>query len=31
MVYEGGPHGLYFTHKKKLNLDIVRFVRSLEE
>jgi non-heme chloroperoxidase len=31
IVYEGGPHGLYFTHKKKLNLDIVRFVRSLEE
>ena len=31
IVYEGGPHGLYFTHQKKLNLDIVRFVRSLEE
>lgn len=30
IVYEGGPHGLYFTHKKKLNLDIVRFVRSLK-
>jgi non-heme chloroperoxidase len=28
-IYEGGPHGLYFTHKKKLNLDIERFVRSL--
>jgi pimeloyl-ACP methyl ester carboxylesterase len=31
IVYEGGPHGLYFTHKKELNLDIVRFARSLEE
>jgi non-heme chloroperoxidase len=31
IVYEGGPHGLYFTHKNMLNLDIVRFVRSLEE
>jgi pimeloyl-ACP methyl ester carboxylesterase len=31
IVYEGGPHGLNFTHKKKLNLDIVRFVRRLEE
>jgi non-heme chloroperoxidase len=30
IIYEGGPHGLYFTHKKKLNLDIVRFVRTLE-
>jgi non-heme chloroperoxidase len=30
IVYEGGPHGLYFTHKKELNLDIVRFVRSLK-
>jgi non-heme chloroperoxidase len=31
IVYGGGPHGLYFTHKKELNQDIVRFVRSLEE
>jgi non-heme chloroperoxidase len=31
IVYEGGPHGLYFTHKERLNLDIVRFVRTLEE
>ena len=31
IVYEGGPHGLYFTHKKQLNRDIVRFVRSLKE
>jgi non-heme chloroperoxidase len=30
MIYEGGPHGLYFTHKKRLNIDIERFARSLE-
>jgi pimeloyl-ACP methyl ester carboxylesterase len=30
MIYEGGPHGLYFTHKKRLNSDIERFARSLE-
>jgi non-heme chloroperoxidase len=29
-IYEGGPHGLYFTHKKRLNADIHWFVRSLE-
>jgi non-heme chloroperoxidase len=28
-VYEGGPHGLYVTHKDRLNLDIVRFVDGL--
>jgi non-heme chloroperoxidase len=31
IVYEGGPHGLYFTHKEKLNQDIVRFVRTSEQ
>jgi len=31
IIYEGGPHGLYFTHKEKLNRDIDRFVRSLEK
>jgi non-heme chloroperoxidase len=31
IIYEGGPHGLYFTHKKRLNADIGRFVRSLEK
>ena len=30
-IYEGGPHGLYFTHKKRLNMDIGRFVRGLEK
>jgi len=27
-VYEGGPHGLYFTHKERLNREIVEFVRT---
>jgi non-heme chloroperoxidase len=31
IIYEGAPHGLYFTHKKNLNRDIDRFVRSLEK
>jgi non-heme chloroperoxidase len=30
IIYEGGPHGLYFTHKKRLNMDIRRFARGLE-
>jgi pimeloyl-ACP methyl ester carboxylesterase len=30
IIYEGGPHGLYFTHKKRLNMDIHRLVRSLK-
>lgn len=29
-VYEGGPHGLYVTHKKELNADISSFVAGLE-
>jgi non-heme chloroperoxidase len=29
IVYEGGPHGLYFTHKERLNQDIAGFIRSL--
>jgi len=24
-VYEGGPHGLYFTHKERLNRDLADF------
>jgi non-heme chloroperoxidase len=28
-VYEGGPHGLYFTHKAQLNRDIVQFASEL--
>jgi pimeloyl-ACP methyl ester carboxylesterase len=25
LVYEGGPHGLYFTHKERLNGDLAHF------
>jgi pimeloyl-ACP methyl ester carboxylesterase len=28
VVYEGAPHGLYFTHKQRLNHDIANFVRE---
>jgi len=28
-VYKGGPHGLYFTHKTRLNQDIIQFVAGL--
>jgi pimeloyl-ACP methyl ester carboxylesterase len=31
VVYEGAPHGLYFTHKERLNLDIVHFIREAAE
>ena len=24
-IYEGGPHGLYFTHKERLNADLAQF------
>jgi pimeloyl-ACP methyl ester carboxylesterase len=27
-VYEGAPHGLYFTHQQRLNVDIARFATS---
>jgi non-heme chloroperoxidase len=30
VIYERGPHGLYWTHKKRLNQDIDRFVATLE-
>lgn len=30
VVYEGAPHGLYFTHKARLNRDIVRFASRLK-
>jgi non-heme chloroperoxidase len=29
IVYDGGPHGLYFTHKARLNADTIRFTTSL--
>ena len=28
VVYEGAPHGLYFTHRRRLNADIVAFARA---
>lgn len=31
VIYQGGPHGLYFTHKQRLNGDIERFVHSQEK
>ena len=27
-VYEGAPHGLYFTHRERLNADLARFART---
>ena len=27
-VYEGAPHGLWFTHKEKLNMDLIEFILS---
>ena len=27
-VYEGAPHGLFYTHKEKLNADLVAFINS---
>jgi non-heme chloroperoxidase len=30
LIYEGGPHGLYYTHRNRLNADIERFVHAVE-
>ena len=27
-VYEGGPHGLFLTHKERLNQDLMTFIQS---
>ncbi len=27
IVYEGAPHGLWFTHKEKLNEDLINFIK----
>ena len=27
IVYEGAPHGLFYTHKDKLNQDLIRFIK----
>jgi non-heme chloroperoxidase len=29
-VYEGGPHGLYFTHRERLVADIAKFAGGVE-
>jgi non-heme chloroperoxidase len=29
-VYEGAPHGLWFTHKEKLNKDLLEFINQNE-
>jgi len=31
IVYDGAPHGIYFTHKARLNADIVGFAADLEK
>jgi len=28
IVYEGAPHGLFYTHKEKLNQDLINFIKS---
>ena len=28
IVYEGAPHGLFYTHKEKLNQDLIQFLKS---
>jgi non-heme chloroperoxidase len=28
LVYEGAPHGLFYTHRKQLNRDLVTFITS---
>ena len=30
IVYEGAPHGLFYTHKERLNNDLVNFITSSE-
>lgn len=27
-VYEGGPHGLFYTHREQLNADLLAFIRG---
>lgn len=27
-VYEGAPHGLFYTHRDELNADLIQFIRS---
>ncbi|GEO06131.1 arylesterase [Adhaeribacter aerolatus] len=28
LVYEGAPHGLFYTHKEKLNQDLIQFISA---
>ena len=28
VVYDGAPHGLFYTHKEKLNLDLIEFITT---
>lgn len=28
IVYEGAPHGLFYTHKEELNTDLIRFAKG---
>jgi len=28
LVYDGAPHGLFYTHKDQLNEDLVKFIKT---
>lgn len=28
LVYDGAPHGLYYTHRKQLNFDLINFING---
>lgn len=28
LIYEGAPHGLFYTHRQQLNLDLVQFIKD---
>lgn len=30
-VYEGAPHGLFYTHREQLNRDMIEFIQSYQE
>ena len=30
IVYDGAPHGLFYTHRKRLNEDLIRFASALQ-
>lgn len=31
LVYEGAPHGLFYTHRKQLNQDLIAFITSKQQ